>query len=50
MVLKNEVEPRNLIDAIRDTGKFFKQVREARWDRIRRYLNKIDADKQNATV
>ena len=47
---KTEVEPGNLIDALRDTGGYSKEVREARWDKIRRYLDKLDAEKQGATI
>ena len=47
---KTEVEPGNLIDAVQDTGGYSKEVREARWDRIRRYLDKLDAEQLGATI
>ena len=47
---KNKFEPGNLIDAFRDTGGYSKEVMEARWDRIRLYLYKLDAEKQGATI
>ena len=47
---KNEAEPGNLLDALRDTGGVFNEVTEVLWDKIRQYLYKLDAEKQNATI
>ena len=47
---KNEVEPGDLIDALRDTGGYSKEVKKARLDRIRRYLLKLDAQTEGETI
>ena len=47
---KNEVEPGNLIDALRDTGGYSKEVRKATIIRMRRYLQRIEVEEKGATI
>ena len=39
---KNEVKPGNLIDDLRIIGGYSKEVRKARYDRVRQLLQKLD--------
>ena len=48
---KNEVEPGNLIDTLRDTGGYSQEVRKATIKRMRRYLQKLEnEDEAGATI
>ena len=48
---KNEVEPGNLIDALRDTGGYSQEVRKATIKRMRRYLQKLEnKDEEGTTI
>ena len=47
---KNEVEPKNLIDDLRNTGGYSMEVRKARYKSIRRLLQKLDAQKRGTSI
>ena len=47
---KNEVEPENLIDALRVTGGYSKEVRRATITRMRRYLQRLEVEEKGATI
>ena len=47
---KNEIEHGNLIDALRDTGGYSKEVRKATIIRMRRYLQRIEVEEEDATI
>ena len=47
---KNDVEPGNLIDALRVTGWYSKEVRKATIIRLRRYLQWIKVEEEGATI
>ena len=47
---KNEVEPENLIDALRVTGGYSKEVRKATITRMRRYLQRLKVEVDGATI
>ena len=47
---KNKVEPGNLIDDLRSTGGYSKEVRKARYDCVRRLLQKLVAQKKYISV
>ena len=46
----NEVEPGNLIDDLRNTGEYLKEVRKARYDCVRRLLKKLDAQEKGTPI
>ena len=45
---KNEVEPENLIDALRVTGGDSKEVRRATIIRMRRYVERLEVEEKGA--
>ena len=45
-----EVESGNLIDALRSTGGYSKEIRKASLDRIRKYLQRLDAEEKGAVI
>ena len=45
----NEVAPDNLIDALRVTGGYSKEVRKANIKKIRRYLQRLE-EEEGATI
>ena len=44
---EKEVDPENLIDQLRVTGGFSKQIRNSTIERTRRYLKRLDADEES---
>ena len=47
---KNKVEPENLIEALRVTVGYFKEVRKATITRMRRYLQRLEVEEEVATI
>ena len=47
---KIEVEPENLIDALRVTGGYFKEVRRATITRMGRYYQRLEVEEDGATI